>query len=319
MEKINGNIFILNGMNVDLFDNIFQARFDKSVTISLSRDFCGVIDTISRKLRDGKELSDIDYEQMIKLSFEGPLIYTDMLLGLLNYSAGYLKANNGNEETLFEYHNLEGFEGINILSDNNEKKSIQHGLKGDEKQKKLDLSIENYEVQLRSINEKIKNEKKKIAKLNDRNPKKEKLELQSRTIIEQKEKEKKEVMSRIFKLSVRRDEYNEDYSDYSQLFRHLRNSIAHGRYEIEYDRALKVSDFNKIRFTFYDYNEDNFDEENPDFKIVLTATQIMRIVNSVQNRVNTQLNKEKQMEKIVETKMTDILGIEIDAEGIGIE
>lgn len=306
-------------MNVDLFDNIFQSRFDKSTTISLSRDFCGAIDTISRKLRDGTDLSNIDYEQMIKLSFEGPLIYTDMLLGLLNYSAGYLKANNGNEETLFEYHNLEGLEGISILIDNNEKKSIQQGLSGDEKQRKLDLGIENCKVQLRNIEERIKIEKKKISKLNDRNPKKEEMELQSRAIIEQKENEKKEVMSKIFRLSVRKDEYNEDYSDYSQLFRHLRNSIAHGRYEIDYDRALKVSDFDKIRFTFYDYNEDNFDEEKPDFKMVLSATQIMRIVNAVQKRVNTQLNKENQMEKIVETKMKNILGIELDDDGIEIE
>lgn len=306
-------------MNVDLFDNIFQSRFDKSTTISLSRDFCGAIDTISRKLRDGTDLSNIDYEQMIKLSFEGPLIYTDMLLGLLNYSAGYLKANNGNEETLFEYHNLEGLEGISILIDNNEKKSIQQGLSGDEKQRKLDLSIENCKVQLRNIEERIKIEKKKISKLNDRNPKKEEMELQSRAIIEQKENEKKEVMSKIFRLSVRKDEYNEDYSDYSQLFRHLRKSIAHGRYEIDYDRALKVSDFDKIRFTFYDYNEDNFDEEKPDFKMVLSATQIMRIVNAVQKRVNTQLNKENQMEKIVETKMKNILGIELDDDGIEIE
>lgn len=85
-----------------------------------------------------------------------------MLLGLLNYSAGYLKANNGNEETLFEYHNLEGLEGISILIDNNEKKSIQQGLSGDEKQRKLDLSIENCKVQLRNIEERIKIEKRKF-------------------------------------------------------------------------------------------------------------------------------------------------------------
>ena len=53
--------------------------------------------------------------------------------------------------------------------------------------------------------------------------------------------------------------------------------------------------------------------------MVLSATQIMRIVNAVQKRVNTQLNKENQMEKIVETKMKNILGIELDDDGIEIE
>lgn len=191
MERINGSIFILNGINIDLFDNIFQSRFDKTATVSLGRDFCDAIDEISRKLRDGIELSDMDYDIMIKLSFEGPLIYTDMLLGLLNYSSGYLKANNSNEGSLFEYHNLEGLDGIEVLIDNNETKSIQNGLSGEEKQKKLDLSVENLKVQLNNIKEKIKNEKKKIAKLDDRNPKKEEIELKSREIIEQKEREKK--------------------------------------------------------------------------------------------------------------------------------
>ena len=41
------------------------------------------------------------------------------------------------------------------------------------------------------------------------------------------------------------------------MFRHIRNSIAHGTYEIDYFKALEKKNLEKIKFTFLDYSLEN--------------------------------------------------------------
>lgn len=313
--KNNWKYFYLEGMNIDLFDNIFQSRFNDTITtISLSNSFCGLINQMCNANRDGTEMPESAYKEMTKLSFEVPFIYADMLLGLLNYGCGYLKANSADNNSLFEYHNLEGFDGVNPLIDNDRTKSIQYGVSGQEKQRKIDLAIETYQVQLKKVNRDINKANRQISNLNENNPNREKMEIELRKSIEEKTSKKEEIMNQIFKLSIRKEEYNQDYTDYSELFRHLRNSIAHGRYEVEYDKALKSDKLDKIKFTFFDYNEDNLERKEPDFKLELTASKVIKIINGIQNRVNNQLSRENQMEKIIKTKLEDIVmpDIEVD-------
>lgn len=311
--KNNWKYFYIEGINEDLFDNIFQSRFNENITtISISNSFCRVINLLNSADLYGIEIGTPLQKEMTKLSFEGPLIYSNMILGLLNYGCGYLKANSAEDYSLFEYHNLEGLEGVIPLIDNDRTASIQYGVSGEEKQRKIALAIESYKAQLRGVNNEISRARRQINNLSEKNPNRERMKIELEKSIEEKLVKKEEIMNRIFSLSIRKEEYNEDYIDYSEFFRHLRNSIAHGRYEIEYDRALRCNNFDKIKFTFFDYNEDNIEKNNPDFKVILTASKIMKIMSGLQIRVNSQLNRENQMERIVRTKLEDIIEIRPD-------
>ena len=227
----------------------------------------------------------------------------------MNYACGYLKENSSEDNAIFEYHNLKGIGEVTPNIDLNAEKAIQDGVSGEEKQKKIDLAIENYKAQLNNVEKDIQKLNLLISNLNEKNPKREELKAKYQKSIEEDLEKKKKIMGQIFKLSIRREEYNDDYIDYSELFRHLRNSIAHGRYSIDYQKALERDDFNKIKFTFYDFDDKDINKgkENPDFELELTAAKIVKIISSVQNRVNEQLNRENQMEKVVNSKLDEII------------
>ena len=302
------------GMHDDIYDNILSARFKGNVTtISLANCCARAFEMLENSHRDGTKMSDTTYKELVKVSFQTPLIYSDMLLGLLNYGCGYLKANNAEENNIFEYHNLEGMDGIIPSIDTDKTKSIIYGASGAEKQRKIDLSIEGYRKQLENINASIRKTKKLIEGLNNRNPNRKTMEQKFKESLKNSIDKKEEVIKQIFKLSIRRDEYNQDYTDCSELFRHLRNSIAHGTYEINYDKALKKKNLEQTEITFIDYKEDDIERTNPVFKLELNAKQIIMIMESVMTRVNKQLMQEDQTERIAATKIHDVM----KSEGIG--
>lgn len=300
----------LGGIN-DFFEKIFKSTGDDmfAATASLSNSFSSATRMLYTSKEEGTELEKSLGEYMVKATFESPLIYVNMLLGEMNYACGYLKENSSEDNAIFEYHNLKGIGKVTPNIDLNEEKAVQSGVSGEEKQKKIDLAIENYKAQLNNVEKDIQKLNLLISKLNEKNPKREELNAKYQKSIEEDLEKKKKIMGQIFKLSIRREEYSDDYIDYSELFRHLRNSIAHGRYRIDYKKALERKDFNKIKVTFYDFDDKdtNKGKENPDFELELTADKIIKIISSVQNRVNEQLNRENQMEKVVNSKLDEII------------
>lgn len=298
------------GLATDLFDDVFQSRYDEQITtISFTSEYVAMMEHWYDLALKDEKMYDLGYLQTAKISCETPFIYSDMLLGVLNYACGYLKANNAENDNIFEYHNLKNFDGIVPSIDNDRVPSIQKDVSGEEKARKLQLAIDGYKAQLANINKELKRVCDIICDLNEDDPKQNKKRIKFRGHLEEGLLKEEEVKNKIFKLTVRKEEYDENYTDYSELFRHLRNSIAHGRYEIEYNEALANNNFEKIKFTFVDYKEDNIKEEIPDFKIELTPAKIMRIVDSVQARVNEQLTTEKQIGRITRTKIIESLGI----------
>ena len=137
-------------------------------------------------------------------------------------------------------------------------------------------------------------------RITDRNPKKH--------IFEEKREEKKEKL-RIAKhiisiLESRKSTYGENYDDYTEFFRHIRNSIAHGRYTVDFSKAFKTRDLSKINFTFRDYNE-NDNSNTPNFEVTLSANQIMTIIQGVIDKVNKQLQVEGELYTIEGTYIFD--------------
>ena len=111
-------------------------------------------------------------------------------------------------------------------------------------------------------------------------------------------------LKKMEQMKKRKEEYETNYTDYSEFFRHLRNSIAHGNYTIDYNKALHKKDLSKIEYTFIDYPEG--EHEIPEFKVKLTANKLLKIINGIQTRVNTQLSNEAKIEQIANT---DFIGL----------
>lgn len=289
-----------------LYEDIFQIRFGSNyATKSLSRDFFILLQDLFES--DNNIIQSNNEDLAEELAFKAPLIYTDLMLGLLNYACVYLKANSSEENNLFEYHNLNGMKGVVPLIDNDKTKSIRHGLSGEEKQRKIDLALDNYKIQLKRVKESIRKTKNQLNSLSEKNPNRAQMEYEFKNSIVENKAKLEDIMDKVFKLSIRKKEYSDDYTDYSELFRHFRNSIAHGTYEIDFDRALRCKNLEKIQFTFYDYKEEDIERKNPVFKIKLKASKIEEIIINLQNRVNDQLKRENQIKKLLKTKLDVII------------
>ena len=285
-----------------IFENILtRSSFDRYSNVTdINNTFCETVFEASLDDIFSRPLNDYSRETFKTLAFEAPVIYSNMLLGLANYTGLYLKEqNNSNDIPLFEYHNISGFEGIEILIDKGDKKSIQKHLSGEEKKEKYDKYIESLNSQIQSLKSKLNKAKRLKEKLNDKNPKKQELLSEYNKTIEENTKQIEIISKKIEQIRKRKEEYEEDYTDYSEFFRHLRNSIAHGNYTIEYNKALTKKDLSRIEYTFYDYPEG--EEEIPEFKVKLTASKLLKIINGVQTRVNNQLSNESKVDQIEKT------------------
>ena len=64
-------------------------------------------------------------------------------------------------------------------------------------------------------------------------------------------------------------------------------------------RRNPKKDLSRIECTFYDYPEG--EEEIPEFKVKLTASKLLKIINGVQTRVNNQLSNESKVDQIEKT------------------
>ena len=290
-----------------IFENIIlRSSFDNFSNVTdINNTFCRAI--YAAQINDVMQqpLNEYSRETFMTLGFESPIIYSNMLLGMINYAGLYLKAQNNDKDIpLFEYHNLTGFEGVEILIDTCDTKSIQQNLSGKEKQGRYDNYIGNLHNQLQSLKTRINRARKNKEKLSDKNPKRDELLGEYNKIIEENSMQIENILKKMEQMKKRKEEYETNYTDYSEFFRHLRNSIAHGNYTIDYNKALHKKDLSKIEYTFIDYPEG--EHEIPEFKVKLTANKLLKIINGIQTRVNTQLSNEAKIEQIANT---DFIGL----------
>ena len=287
------------GVKNMVFNDFYASTFGHTSFSGISNRCCTAVRQYSIARMDKKQIKDIPGLQMAFaiILHEKPIIYSNLMLGMLNYSCGYLKENNSNEGTnLFDYHNLDSLKTLSPTIDRTG--SIKLGMDSKELKKSLDNQISGLEKQKNNVEKSIE----KISKnINDKNPKKEELEASK---IEQ-EKRCKELEERLVGLKTRKDQYGATYDDYSEFFRHMRNSIAHGRYTIDYSNAFRTKDLSKIKYTFRDYEKD--DKVNPSFEITLTAKQLYKIVKAIQDKVNEQTRLEGSYSKIDSSDVAKIM------------
>ena len=243
-----------------------------------------------------------DRKLLIAHLYEAPSVFTNILLGMINFSCVYLKENNSNNGmNLFDYYDLSGFDGINFIHDSDG--CIKKGENSESKIRLIDNQIMIRKRQIEKLEEDISDLNTRIT---EKNPK--------RQIFEEKREKKRKMLESVQGivdvLEKRKMTFGTNYDDYSTFFRHLRNSIAHGRYSIDFSKALKKKDFSYIKFTFMDYNENSSNSSIPEFEVELTAGKILKIIHGIKKRVNDQLKLEGTEEIIDRIYLEDIISEE---------
>jgi len=78
------------------------------------------------------------------------------------------------------------------------------------------------------------------------------------------------------------------YEDSTTLFNHIRNSITHAYFSIDYEEAFKRRKLNLIKFNFKDFSKGQGDNKVPfkTFEMEITVGDIINLVRSIRNRIN---------------------------------
>lgn len=69
----------------------------------------------------------------------------------------------------------------------------------------------------------------------------------------------------------------------SNLFRHLRDSIAHNNYNIDYSKYINTRKLDDIIITFKTYEKYT---DELDFEVEISVKEIKRLVKELQNSIN---------------------------------
>lgn len=93
----------------------------------------------------------------------------------------------------------------------------------------------------------------------------------------------------------------QQYYDSSNFFRHLRNSFAHGFYEVDYSKALKTKRLEDTIFTFRDYDIDPENRNNRTlvFETKITAKRLIKLLNEVTNLIDSYVDKKDETYTVI--------------------
>ena len=103
------------------------------------------------------------------------------------------------------------------------------------------------------------------------------------------------------------------YIDYSGLFGHIRNSIVHTNFNVNYSLAARTRNYEDIEFDFEDFKKG--DPNWLTFKCTMKAKDLMHLLNSLQESITNQVNnsdKNKKFEILILHKALIDLGISSD-------
>ena len=222
---------------------------------------------------------------MYMLSFQAPFIYTGLVLDLGFLCLNYIKEALAKEDLPnFNYRNIDlrnikysPSDCVKLVTSAEERKKLQ-GPITDLESKKSRL--------INNINKKFANIENlnKAKSLTDEVRGEKKLNVQKNIDSEQSLLD--EVNDR---LSWLYDKYNNssDYYDTNDFFKHLRNSISHGFYTIDYSKALNKKDLSKIVFKFQDWDIDKNNRKNKIlvFEAEITAGKLLDLFEQLHSRL----------------------------------
>ena len=219
------------------------------------------------------------------MTFEAPSIYADMLINLGFLCLNYIKEAQAKQELPnFNYHN------INLKGVKYSPTTAVRIVDVAEQQTKLQNQINDLTPAMTKAKKAVEKAKNDLEKLdhNTKIPQEIKAQqYQSRkdSILKNTEKYN-ELKTKMASLQTSYDNA-EDYVETNDFFKHLRNSISHGFYSIDYRKGLKDKDLGKIVFHFEDYEIDKTDRSKRTkvFEADITAKTLTGIFDTLRNRL----------------------------------
>lgn len=231
------------------------------------------------------------YDDLIALS---PSLYLTTIISsanfFLNYSYEINKKMNGE---VFRYSEID-INGIDIVNRTSDKlvKMTDPMLKENEK-------FSDVKKELEEMSKKLEWSKKQIEILNNpknKDPNKAQKMIGIKDFIDNYDKRKKELETKAILLSskISSSSSNLPYEDSYHLFRHLRNSISHGRFIVDFDDGYKHGDLGESTITFYDI-DDGVDESlsNASVIIKMKLKRFEQLSKDLANTFCSQMKKEQ--------------------------
>ena len=220
-----------------------------------------------------------------RLSFEAPSLYTSTLIDLGFLCLNHIKEAQAKQKLEnFNYHNI-NLKGVTYWP-----KETVRLVNKEEKQAKLNNQIADLTPKKAKCKEQLEKTKMQIDKLEKNNSlpveiKKEQLEKKKELLIRQKQSYD-EISNRISALEEARDSAL-DYVETNDFFKHLRNSISHGFYSIDYSKGLSSKDLGKIIFHFEDWEIDGKDrtKRKKVFEASISANKLTDIFEQLRDRI----------------------------------
>ena len=224
-------------------------------------------------------------DEVKKYRFQGPMIYANNLLGLAYYCFDYSREVNENyEKEFFDFYDIENLDEIKA------KLVYKDGTVREEEvvekinpRQKAENSLAEVTTRLKKLREEKLKKENTITSLKNpknRNPKKDMILknidewMSTYPELEKKLMEEQKVADR--KVENSDDEVHEDSTNF---FRHLRNSMAHGNYTINYNN---FNDKSAITYIFEDHDE----KSNAIYCVEITAKQLEKIIDGFQQKIN---------------------------------
>lgn len=236
-----------------------------------------------------KALTPAMEQEYIKMHYESPFAYTSNLLELGYFCFNYIREAEKKEE-------LDGFD----YNDFKIKKINPQTFDGELAIKEVDEPTRyNNELQIKNI-KKQKLVTEITSKTNELNglrlskvpePKKTNLITQKQRQLTLLQKDYNNILQEIADLTEKLKSAKV-YKDYKNLFRHLRNSFAHGFYKIDYVPGFKSGNLTDIMFTFEDFDVDKINNNKfKVFELRISAQTLYQLLIEFSKRIHNNLDQ----------------------------
>lgn len=230
------------------------------------------------------------YDDIIALA---PSLYSTTLIASANYFLNYVyEVNKKMGSEIFKYRNI-NLDDIEIDNLTNDKLIKITDPLFAEKEEKVKL-----EKELLKMPQKLEWAKKQqliLTNPKNKDPRKEEKLFQINSIISNYNDELQKMNENYERICKYIDEYpnSEPYVDSNHLFRHLRNSIAHGRFKIIHNIGYKTKDFGNSIIELYDYDDET---ERVNVRIKMTLSRFEKLMKELSNSIYSQLDETRIIE-----------------------
>lgn len=224
-------------------------------------------------------------KELLKYSYQAPMIYANNLLGMAYYMFNYTREiNEQSGQSYFNYYNIKNLDGIEAVIEDKKgkKKNMQIEVNPLDKLNNLLNEVAGQINKLQEQKGKKESTKRNLENPKNKNPKKQEIIDAIDEWLNDYPEEEKKLLDK--KRKIERDIESEkekgiNNKDSSDFFRHLRNSMAHGNYTIIYGDFNNLSD---IKYIFKDEDE----KTKSVYIVELTSEQLEKILQAFQLKVN---------------------------------